>query len=100
MHIAVTGHRHDKLGGYSPTAFRTLQVLAEQELIKLAPTTVLTGMALGWDQAVAAACVKLGLPFVACVPFAGQDRIWPAQSSAGLNTKRYSNMIGACDASR
>lgn len=42
--------------------------------------TVLTGMALGWDQAVARACVFWNVPFVAVVPFTGQESRWPLSS--------------------
>jgi hypothetical protein len=40
----------------------------------------LSGMALGWDLAVAKACTILGVPFLAAVPFAGQENIWPRES--------------------
>lgn len=40
-------------------------------------------MAVGWDQAVADACVDLGIPFHAYVPFReGQDRFWPYDTKA------------------
>ena len=44
---------------------------------------MLTGMAIGWDCAVAEACLNVGIPFVACVPFKGQETMWPDK------TKRY-----------
>jgi uncharacterized phage-like protein YoqJ len=37
-------------------------------------------MALGWDQALAKACIKLGVPFDAYVPFESQPKAWPAGS--------------------
>lgn len=42
-----------------------------------AKAVVLTGMALGFDQDVACACIRAEIPFVACVPFLGQERLWP-----------------------
>lgn len=41
---------------------------------------VLTGMALGVDQWVAEACVELGIPFTAAVPFHNQDDAWPREA--------------------
>lgn len=37
-------------------------------------------MALGWDQALADAAIKLGIPFEAAVPFEGQESKWPVDS--------------------
>lgn len=37
-------------------------------------------MALGWDQALAEACVLEGYPFDAYVPFLGQESVWPKES--------------------
>jgi uncharacterized phage-like protein YoqJ len=37
---------------------------------------VIVGMAQGWDQAVAIACTRLCLPWVAAVPFEGQESRW------------------------
>lgn len=80
MIIAVTGHRPDKLGGYTNEAYDILLELATQQLKILKPSKVLTGMALGWDQAIADACIKLKIKFDACIPFATQDKIWPYAS--------------------
>lgn len=82
--LAVTGHRPDKVGGYGITARRALGAFAAERLLHLAPDEVITGMALGWDQAVAAACVLLDIPFTAAVPFRGQENLWPTESR-----KRY-----------
>lgn len=41
-----------------------------------AQAEVFTGMAQGWDQDVACACIRAELPFVACVLFAGQECFW------------------------
>lgn len=75
--ISVTGHRPDKLGGYSNTEFhqRVERVFADwcrQEQ----PALVITGMALGFDTHVSRVCVALGIPFVAAVPFIGQESRW------------------------
>ena len=45
-------------------------------------------MALGWDTAIVEACLNLGLPYVACIPFRGQESQWP------LHARRaYANYI-------
>lgn len=81
---AVTGHRPPKLGGYSPRAHQRLRAFATTVLqdvaLKVPQFTVITGMALGWDQAVAQACVDIGIPFIAAVPFTEQASRWPAES--------------------
>ena len=43
---------------------------------------MISGMAIGWDVAVAEACVLCGVPFVAAVPFEGQELRWPEASQA------------------
>jgi hypothetical protein len=70
VRLAVTGHRPKDLGGYSDAAFVKLVAFAKNNLGKWQPRIeyVITGMAQGWDQAVAQACVELGLPFHAYVP--------------------------------
>lgn len=85
--IAVTGHRPDKLGGYGEHSRLRLWVRAclreEMVLWALRKTTVfLSGMALGVDTDWARAAVELGYPFVAVVPFEGQDRVWRPEQQA------------------
>lgn len=75
--LGVTGHRPDKLGGYDEEVFDRLCIFAKQELARLAPQYVITGMAIGWDQAVAIAAKKLGIPYIAYIPFVGQESRWP-----------------------
>lgn len=78
--VAVTGHRPDKLGGYSDIATSRLKQFALETLAKYQPSEVITGMALGWDQAIAGAAYALGIPFLAFVPFIGQEGKWPKES--------------------
>jgi len=78
--VSVTGHRPDKVGGYDITVRRALGAFAAEQLLQIAPDQVITGMALGWDQAVAGACVLIGIPFVAAIPFSGQARRWPQEA--------------------
>lgn len=80
MVIAGTGHRPDKLGGYHIIAHNTLTSLAEKYLEKEQPSLVISGGALGWDQALAAAAMKLNLPLVVACPFKGFESKWPTKS--------------------
>lgn len=76
--LGVTGHRPEKLGGFSDTAQHRVYLYARDFIRDLSPNLVITGMAQGWDIAVARACINLGTPFLAYVPFAGQECKWPA----------------------
>jgi uncharacterized phage-like protein YoqJ len=78
--VAGTGHRPDKLGGYSSAVDAKLRGVARAALEQLEVRGVISGMALGWDMALAEAALELGLSFVAAVPFAGQESRWPRAS--------------------
>lgn len=82
--LSVTGHRVHLLGGYHVQP--RLEHLALVTLADIRPSLVCTGMALGWDQAVATACISLDIPFVAVVPgFAlngSQYSRWPVAAQA------------------
>lgn len=77
MIVAATGHRPDKLGGWTKDVHNALCDFALRTLALQRPSGVISGMALGWDHAVAVACVRLGIPFVAAIPFEGQESRWP-----------------------
>lgn len=79
--LGVTGHRLHLLPGYrgdgSSQRLRTrLLEIATAKVEEWHPDRVNTGMATGWDMAMAAACMFLNVPFRAYVPFEGQDRHW------------------------
>lgn len=81
MILSVTGHRPDKLSNaYQEDGFKLLVETAVEEIEKLKPAKVLSGMALGWDQAVCVACQELEIPYIACLPFKDQDSVWPDRS--------------------
>lgn len=86
MILACTGHRPDKLPnketGYklpNPTYIKVCQT-TERVLLELKPEKVLTGMALGFDQYFAFVAHKLGILFIAAVPFANQESKWSSSS--------------------
>jgi uncharacterized phage-like protein YoqJ len=79
--LAFTGHRPDKLGGYAHCPkHANIIVLIEAAIRDSGCTEVISGMALGVDQWAAEAAVRLGVPFEAAVPFAGQEKAWPPES--------------------
>lgn len=92
MIIAGTGHRPDKLGGYNDKVKSKLVYLAEVGLKMNEPYGVISGMALGWDQALAIAAIELGIPLLAALPFKNQDCKWPDRSR-----KEYKNILSKAD---
>lgn len=89
MKACVTGHRPMKLfrsAPYSAENFHKLTVFAQEVLSwatkNLELTEVITGMALGWDQAIAKAAFQLEIPFTAATPFEGQENYWPLPTQA------------------
>jgi uncharacterized phage-like protein YoqJ len=75
MIISLSGHRPPRLGGYHLQS--NLSEFAIVQLSKLKPSKIITGMAQGWDIAGATAAIRLDIPFIAAVPFIGQERSWP-----------------------
>lgn len=82
MIIAATGHRPPKIGGFkipNPTynyiREETRRILQEKQ-----PEKAISGMALGFDTLFADVCVELEIPFIAAVPFRGQQNVWPQES--------------------
>lgn len=81
MRIFVTGHRTPD-GSYGGSTHRLLKGVVADWLVRERPDSVITGMAVGWDLAAAHACADLGIPFIAAVPFKGQERKWPGDTRA------------------
>lgn len=82
MILSGTGHRPHKLGGYGLDVYQNLVSFATRSLYEyhryVTPVDrVLSGMALGWDQALCQACITLDIPYTACVPFEDFDCRWP-----------------------
>ncbi|MBI2061032.1 MAG: DUF1273 family protein [Nitrospirae bacterium] len=88
--LAVTGHRPDKIGGYDEThpTRRAVRTGIRKVLEGISPTVALSGMALGVDQDFAEECISLGIPFVAVVPFRGQENVW-----RGYARERWRNLL-------
>lgn len=86
--ICGTGHRPPKLGGYSDAVYRRLIDLALVALEHYNPDVVISGMALGWDQALADASIYMGIKTIGAIPCKGQHKRWPLKSQ-----ERYIAMV-------
>lgn len=81
--IAGTGHRPPRLGlSYSRSDLDRLTKFAITYLksradYALGELSIISGMALGWDQALASAAIALDLVFICAIPFEGQEGKWP-----------------------
>lgn len=85
MIFAGTGHRPKKLGGYTATAHHRLLNFASIQMLHFKPSLLISGMALGWDQALAEAAINCRVPFAAYVPCLGQENPWPQKSRDHYN---------------
>ena len=75
MILAATGHRPDKIGlSYD---LDRLREFARRELQSLKPDALISGLARGWDTAVALAAVDLRIDLIVSIPFEGQQDRWP-----------------------
>ena len=86
--VAGTGHRPDKLGGYHESVYDRILDTAMLAIDEQKPTILISGMALGWDTALAEAAYLLDIPFKAYIPFEGQESKWPAASQ-----RLYRNLL-------
>lgn len=73
--VMGTGHRPDKLGGYTiynSTILPILTNICVDVLESLPVTRVISGMALGFDTALALAAMRLDLQLICAVPYPNQ----------------------------
>lgn len=94
MVVAGTGHRPDKLGGYTEDVHEKLVELA-MGFLRANPDIdhVVAGGALGWDTALAEAAIRMKLYLTLALPFPGFEDRWPDKSKALL----YAHMAQADD---
>ena len=86
--VSFTGHRPNKLGGYKipNPIYSACYGAIHDALLYLKTDKAISGMALGVDTWGAQNCIDLDIPFVAAVPFKGQESIWPKESQDTYNT--------------
>jgi uncharacterized phage-like protein YoqJ len=86
MILALTGHRPNKLGGeynhVGPVSSKIITVLMAV-ILDNKPEYIITGMALGADTLWAYAAIATETPFIAAIPFKGQENAWPHRSQVG-----------------
>ena len=76
------GHRPDELGGYSKDTLAKLIAFAVETIPQFGPTKIISGMTLGWEQALAMAAIELEIPLTIALPFQGQEKVWPDKAQA------------------
>ena len=93
MILGFTGHRPASLpGNYSDRTNRALLNTANFILAEYEPTKVISGMALGWDTAVAECAVNRGISLIAAVPFESQPSRWLKSSQ-----DRYQSLLNQAE---
>lgn len=94
MILGISGHRPEKLGGYNipnPIYNKVISQL-EENILSLKPDKVIIGMALGTDSWSAEICIKHNIPFIAAIPFIGQENFWPIESK-----EKYAYFLSQAD---
>jgi len=83
MILACTGHRPHKLNreyDYDGPCSRYLVSEITKVFTKEKPEKAISGMAVGSDTLFALVALEMGIPLLAAVPFAGQEKKWPSNS--------------------
>ncbi len=80
--VGVTGHQPFILGGYGEDVAERLTAFAREWLELGRPKEVISGLAAGWDTAVAEAAVEVSVPLVAALAFRAQADHWPPAARA------------------
>ena len=75
--VGITGHQPFLLGGYDDAAANKLKQFAYNWLNKNKPKEVVSGLAAGWDTAVADAAVMAKIPLISALAYKGQADHWP-----------------------
>lgn len=83
MIIGASGHRYVS---YEPILYKMVYEKFSFMMKDLKPEKVITGAALGFDTIVAEVCIELNIPFVAAVPFVGQENKWSDSQKEKYNT--------------
>jgi len=84
MIVCFTGHRPQSVGGFTipnPTYDHICKEI-KRVLKEVKPQKAISGMALGIDTWSAEICNELNIPWVAAIPFKGQEYIWPQESQS------------------
>jgi uncharacterized phage-like protein YoqJ len=74
--LGITGHRPDAFAPIPAGAYAALTILKEEFETEPRPGLIISGLALGVDTWAAEAARRIHLPYVAAVPFEGQEKVW------------------------
>lgn len=77
--VAITGHRPQNLDSdftYKSAIWEWIRSELGATFQKVQPSKIYTGMALGVDTVAAEVAIALEIPFVAAIPFPGQEAKW------------------------
>ena len=83
MILSITGHRPQDLPfGFSlpNPCYNYICKRLKEIFIEQKATKIVSGMALGVDQYAAYIATQLKIPFLAAIPFNGQENAWPVNS--------------------
>lgn len=86
--VAFTGQRPKSLDNdytYKSDLWLWVRERTTESLQRIKPEKVISGMALGFDTVAAEVAVTLEIPFIAAVPFPGQEKSWPEDSQQHYN---------------
>ncbi len=75
MILGVSGHRNLTGQDYK-RSFEELKILCQE----LNPEKIISGMAIGFDFLACEVALKLKIPYLAAVPFQGQELFWPRET--------------------
>jgi len=84
--LVVTGLRPPGLGGYDENVIalgvkkKLVEILSAKKVLHR-DLVVLTGLGLGAEQLGAEAAMEADVPYVAVMPFPGQEEVWPSMGS-------------------
>ena len=93
MTVAGTGHRPQKLGGFGDDIFNRLVYIVEDWLdTNPKYDIVISGMALGFDQALAIAAHNMKKKLILAIPFKGMEKVWPEKAK-----ERYRYILSISD---
>jgi len=111
MKIAISGHRPNKLNNDYDLTSPLVKAIRERIIHKISlylsnpitkgNVTLITGMALGIDTLFAQIAIELDIPFIAIIPFKGQENVWRKESKlVYYNILRKADKIWIVDESR
>lgn len=97
--IAGTGHRPNKLEGMGHFEVKRFASMYLSVKLPQRPQGIISGMAVGWDLALAHAALDFGIPVMAAIPFDGHDEFWPQVFRDILRSllARVSKTVVVCD---